>query len=138
MSTSTPHVDQATQSDSDWEPTTRTSATQTEDAVDPAVREASPSYTPPGTPPTLRRARSAPIKPPKRSRTSRSRWGPAKFTRAEPVITYRDSALRCARMGAHARPNNRKTVACDDVRTGALLAGSRLQCIHRLHRTGRN
>ncbi|KMQ89240.1 gag-pol polyprotein precursor [Lasius niger] len=45
------------------------------------------------------------------------------------------SALRCAWMGAHARPNNRKAVACDDVRTGALLADSRLQCIHR---TGRN
>ncbi|KMQ82912.1 hypothetical protein RF55_21487, partial [Lasius niger] len=90
VSTSTPHVDQATQSDSDWEPITRSSATQTEDAIEPTVREASPSYTPPGTPPTLRRARSAPIKPPGRSRTSRSRWGPAKFTRTEPVIAYQE------------------------------------------------
>ncbi|KMQ83136.1 hypothetical protein RF55_20827 [Lasius niger] len=89
--TSTPRVDQATQSDSDWEPTTRTSATQTEDAADPAIREASPSYTPPGTPPALRRARSAPIKPQRRPRPSRtSRWGLVKFTRAEPVIAYRE------------------------------------------------
>ena len=83
-------VDQATQSDSDWEPPLTSAATQTETpGPDPPELR---SHTPPGLPPARERARSAPA--PTGITARRSRWGPLRRTRTKPSITYRERRSR--------------------------------------------
>ncbi|CAL1672788.1 unnamed protein product [Lasius platythorax] len=79
-------VDQATQSDSDWEPPLTSAATQT-DTPGPDPLETR-SNTPPGLPPARKRARSAPAPTGRTSR--RNRWGPLRRTQTKPSITFRE------------------------------------------------
>lgn len=81
-------LDQATQSDSDWEPTTRSASTQTEDAARPTSPELR-SYTSPGTSPAWKRCRSALVEIRALS-PEPGQWGPIQYTRTAPHIAYRE------------------------------------------------
>ncbi|KMQ87563.1 gag-pol polyprotein [Lasius niger] len=80
-------IDQSTQSDSDWEPSTRSAATQTDEAK-PSTSSQEPRRT---LPPARKRAQSAPLRPQIPAKSTRaSRWGPVRQTKTLPVISYRE------------------------------------------------